>query len=347
MERQIRVFISSTFRDMQMERDYLVKYIFPQLRKLCESRLVTGGEVDLRWGVTDEQASEGKVLPICLEEIKRCRPYFIGLLGERYGWVPDSIERELLEKEPWLKEQFEGKKSVTELEILHGVLRDPKMAGHAYFYFRDPKYIDTIPEDKRSDFKSEDIKSAEKLKTLKKQIRDKKFPIREDYPTPEALGELVLKDMTAVIDKLYPEGAQPDSLTREAMDHEAYAASRAKFYIGRESYYKRLDDHTDEQSEEPLVILGESGCGKSALLANWVIRYRKLHPDDLIIQHYIGASPYSADWMAMLRRIMGEFKHNLQIEDDIPSKPDELRNAFKAWLYQAAAQRKVVLILDG
>ena len=87
--RQIRVFISSTFRDMQAERDHLVKFIFPQLRKLCESRGVTWGEVDLRWGVTDEQAAEGKVLPICLEEIKRCRPYFIGLLGERYGWIPE------------------------------------------------------------------------------------------------------------------------------------------------------------------------------------------------------------------------------------------------------------------
>jgi preprotein translocase subunit SecA/nephrocystin-3 len=40
-DRQIRVFISSTFRDMQAERDHLVKFIFPQLRKLCESRGVT------------------------------------------------------------------------------------------------------------------------------------------------------------------------------------------------------------------------------------------------------------------------------------------------------------------
>ena len=54
--RSIRVFVSSTCRDMQAERDYLVKFIFPQLRKLCESRGVTWGEVDLRWGVTDEQA---------------------------------------------------------------------------------------------------------------------------------------------------------------------------------------------------------------------------------------------------------------------------------------------------
>ena len=143
--RQIRVFISSTFRDMKAERDHLVKFIFPQLRKLCESRGVVWGEVDLRWGVTDEQAAEGKVLPICLEEIKRCRPYFIGLLGERYGWVPKTIPLDVIDREPWLAEHVYGKKSVTELEILHGVLRSPDMAEHAFFYFRDPDYLNHLP----------------------------------------------------------------------------------------------------------------------------------------------------------------------------------------------------------
>ncbi len=121
-DRQIRVFISSTFKDMKEERDHLVKFTFPQLRKLCESRGVVWGEVDLRWGVPDEAVAEGKVLPICLEEIKRCRPYFIGLLGERYGWIPDAIPPEIVEREPWLAEHVRGRKSVTELEILHGVL---------------------------------------------------------------------------------------------------------------------------------------------------------------------------------------------------------------------------------
>ena len=50
-DRVVRVFISSTFRDMFEEREILVKRIFPQLRKLCEERFVAWGDVDLRWGV--------------------------------------------------------------------------------------------------------------------------------------------------------------------------------------------------------------------------------------------------------------------------------------------------------
>ena len=137
--RVMRVFVSSTFRDMHAERDELVKRVFPQLRKMCEERDVVWSEVDLRWGVTDEQVAEGQVLPVCLSEIEHCRPYFLGLLGERDGWVPDEYPPAIVQQEPWIK-QHAGK-SVTELEILHGVLNDSAMQTRAYFYFRDPAYL--------------------------------------------------------------------------------------------------------------------------------------------------------------------------------------------------------------
>ncbi|MCX6898594.1 MAG: DUF4062 domain-containing protein [Verrucomicrobia bacterium] len=345
--RYIRVFISSTFRDMHAEREELVKRVFPQLRKLCESRGVTWGEVDLRWGVTDEQKAEGKVLPICLEEIQRCRPYFIGLLGERYGWVPDEIPEELIERQQWLEQHREL--SVTELEIIHGVLREEKMHGHAYFYFRDPRYVESIPAEKRQEFTAESTESAEKLQRLKQKIRaaseEQVCTLRENYPSPEALGKLVLEDITTLINQLFPD-VPLDPLDRDAADHEAFAASRAKVYIGRQEYFDRLDAYVrDDHNGAGLVVLGESGCGKSALLANWARRLvdHGTHGKDsaakpFVLMHFIGATPYSSDWAAMLRRIMGEFKRRFGITQEIPDKPDELRAAFANWLHMASAQ---------
>ncbi len=110
------------------------------------------------------------MLPLCLAEIQRCRPYFIGLLGEHYGWVPDSISADLLESQEWLKEHLQ--QSVTELEILHGVFREKQMHGSAYFYFRDPKYLESVPEGRRQEFISESDEAARKLVKLKKKIRD-------------------------------------------------------------------------------------------------------------------------------------------------------------------------------
>ncbi len=346
--RQIRVFISSTFRDMQAERDILIKKIFPQLRKLCEQRAVTWTEVDLRWGIRDEDVAEGKVLPLCLEEIQRCRPHFIGLLGERYGSLPREIPAELLERQKWLEQHRD--KSITELEIIHGVLRDEEMHGHAYFYFRDPKYLERVPKDKRSDFTAENEKTTEKLERLKKEIRrardEQVCQLRESFSDPEELGEWILDDFSTLIERLYPKDQTPHPLDQEAARHEAYARSRRLAFVGRDDLLRRLDEHWATPGR-PLVLTGESGCGKSALLAEWVARWRNEHPDDLIIQHYIGSTPDSADWQRLVRRILEELRRAFDITDDLPTTPDALRNALNTSTTKAAGARRVVLVLDA
>ena len=62
----VRVFISSTFRDFHAERDYLVKYVFPELRQWCEQYKLHLVDIDLRWGVTEKEAESGKVIELCL-----------------------------------------------------------------------------------------------------------------------------------------------------------------------------------------------------------------------------------------------------------------------------------------
>ena len=84
-ERKVRLFISSTFRDMNQERDYLNNYVFPQIKQYCEDRYIEFTPIDLRWGVTEEERRNGLVIASCMEEVDNSRPFFIGILGERYG----------------------------------------------------------------------------------------------------------------------------------------------------------------------------------------------------------------------------------------------------------------------
>jgi len=375
--RIIRVFISSTFRDMNQEREELVKHIFPQLRKICENRGVTWGEVDLRWGISDEQKAEGLVLPVCLDEIERCRPYFIGLLGERYGWIPDTIPQTLIDHQPWLQKHMS--ESVTALEIIHGVLRNPSMADHAFFYFRDPSFLELLPEKERINYiespTQEEIENfglgtankraderKQKLQSLKEKIRQSRFPVRENYQNPKELGELVFKDIKKVIDTLYPEDTIPNALDRERAAHKAFATSRFSttikdMYIGKESYFAALNDHI-QQTWPPLVITGASGSGKSALLANWIQqRFEKsltgktTDPGTteplLVILHFIGATADSTDWASMLRRLIQELRQMFSLDLEIPDKPDELRTVFAVALSMAASKRKFVVIIDA
>src|ERR1035437_7145839 len=45
------VFVTSTFRDMQEERDYLRAYVFPTLEERLRRRYHFLEPIDLRWGV--------------------------------------------------------------------------------------------------------------------------------------------------------------------------------------------------------------------------------------------------------------------------------------------------------
>ena len=85
----VKVFISSTFKDMNAERDALIKNVFPRLKEVAEEELkVRVQEIDLRWGVTEEEVKRGETVDICLDGIEECKPYFICMLGKRYGFVP-------------------------------------------------------------------------------------------------------------------------------------------------------------------------------------------------------------------------------------------------------------------
>lgn len=146
----IRVFLSSTFRDMAVERNHLIQTVFPRLKRLALAHGITVQEIDLRWGVTEEQVHRGETVAICLDEIDRCRgypPFFIGMLGERYGWVPDTDAMEALAHHLAGREKSEALcrcareqgMSVTEMEIRYGVLDQPQARRHAFFYNRAPE----------------------------------------------------------------------------------------------------------------------------------------------------------------------------------------------------------------
>ena len=180
--RTVQVFISSTFRDMHAERDYLVKVVFPALRERLEKYRIHLVDIDLRWGVTQNQADNDEALDLCLKQIDECRPFFVGILGERYGWVPKALSQEATSRYGWI--QGETGKSITELEILYGVLQKPEMYGHSLFFFRDPSFIQDVPEPKQSDVRAEDADSEEKLARLKQAVLGADLPIppMESYP---------------------------------------------------------------------------------------------------------------------------------------------------------------------
>lgn len=343
-----RIFLSSTFRDFGEERDLLVRRVFPALRARLRERFVELVDVDLRWGITAEQAERGEVLPICLAEIDRARPWFVGMLGDRYGWVPeaDAFDQGLVDQRPWLDEH-RGGKSVTELEILHGVLNDPAMAGRALFYFRAPDYA----HQKGGDYVSASVEDAAKLEDLKNRIRASGFPVVENYSSPNEMAEQLEADLWAVLDEAYPAEDTPDAFTREMRKHEAYAAPRRRLYFGGEAYRAALTTALGEGSQR-LLITGQSGGGKSALIANWLDDYRQVHPTDQVHEYYLGASSDASAPTTLVRHLTEHIKRITHSDDEVPGDPQALFDSLPTWLAYASSHAgkenyRWVITFDG
>ncbi len=332
-ERKVRVFVSSTFLDMLEDREALMADAWPELRRFCDEKDIEFVEVDLRWGITESQAQQNQTMALCLKEISDCRPYFIGLLGERYGWRPEpgDIPETLLNEEPWITTALG--KSATEIEMLHAVLNDPERCKRAFFYIRDREYA----ESKGSGFLPDNEQDRADLAGLKRRVNslcDAGAATNHSYPAPEALAALVIADLKAAISEDFAEEQATDQISTEARRHEAYAAVRRQVYIGGERYYEQIDRHLLYRGN-PIVITGESGGGKSALIANWLYLQRTASPDNFVFQHYIVSSEGSANYVRLVRRLINEIQVWTKSSEARPTDDSALGASLPMWLSSA------------
>lgn len=331
---QVRIFISSTFVDMHGERDALVKEVFPELRRKCALKGLDLVEVDLRWGVTEEEAETGKVIPICLNEIERCT-YFVCLLGHRYGWVPSVYSAVAVEQYPWLTHLPHA--SLTEIEIHQALLNSSSQPRRSFFYCK------AAPPQGHDNRHSREIAA---LESLKYRIAQAAPATLDEYSHVGELGGVVLAHLWAAIERDYPAEAQQSEISRENKAQEAFGQARERVFIGREDQLRAIDSHISDNSCLPLVLTGESGCGKSALLANWIARYREKHSHQSLFVHYLGSTPDSANPWNMMRRMLATFTHWGVWDGKIPSSDEGLEST---WLHalEVAGLSGLVVVIDA
>lgn len=340
---ELRIFISSTFRDLQEEREHLVRKVFPEIRAICRRRGVTFTDVDLRWGLTDEEGVLGRIIRTCLEEVDRCRPFFIGMIGNRYGWVPELhdilIDPDLVAAYPFVEELALDGASVTEMEFVHGVFERPQETddGEARFYRR------TGPHPEEAD-------DPERLAALVARIAEGGYGLH-DFASVEELGGLVRRDLIATIDRFWPESEAPTPLDIERSAHAAFVASRTRAYIPVAENVRTFDRWIAE-STTPLLVSGASGLGKSALVASLSDRIRRKKSDAIIVEHYVGASDRGGSAVSVMRHLIAEFCEIFGVDEKIPDGGPALQRSFATWLFRAerlAAEqnRQLLLIVDA
>ena len=396
-DRIIRVFVSSTFRDMHAERDHLVRFVFPELKERCRKQRVNLIDVDLRWGVTEADAQDGKALDICLDEIDSCRPYFLGLLGHRYGWVPEGhdysitaqeiyhgvlhneVPRQVVDLRRIIEGRLEGNTLTREqidslvhcykwdaergkyllnedvssgdLKIIRSVFQNYSayQRDRSFFFFRSETLSRKLTGENIEDFFEAGQVYQDKLSALKEEIIETGLPYYE-YNDIEAFGHQVRDILWGRIEAEIgePAVAGKDWFEEEAELHGLFMADRTRRFVGRRALLDKMHAFCEGEGESPLmVITGESGCGKSALMGRFAEEMMHNHPDWLIIPHFIGASPSSTNLRQTLKRFCTLLNYITGSLQEVPEDIKELIKVFPDLLTRASEGRKILLILDA
>ena len=358
-------FISSTFKDMQAERDILHERIFPRLRTLLKSFGEDVQEVDLRWGVDTvnmtEEESGYEVLKICIDAIDRCKPYLVVLLGERYGWIP-GMKLVDAARDTRISDRYEEEMSITELEIQYGALLNQEAFAKCVFCFRDPAVIGKIPETERDSYSVESTQHALRLAALKKQIRSKPGAVILEYTADwdsetgticgldaferelhARLEQLILKDMA---------GKESKSLMERYVDEvelikDGYLSTYIRRYPEEFLLGKHLYGALDEIALRStvgfdcLLVSGDAGSGKSALMAYVASSLPKLNENAILC--FAAAS--GCRNVALLKRFIAYRLETLLEEphEEAPQSVDELLRK----LNQQAENRGIICFVDG
>lgn len=243
MKPAIRLFISSTFLDMQEERFILNQEVFPLIRKKCADYGVSFYAVDLRWGITKEDQDNNEVISLCLKEINNCTPFFLGLIGNRYGWIPLSYDEKLIKEFPWIA-NYQGK-SVTELEMILGAINNPEK-DKTIFLFKDS----SLTKEKDCDHKDELLNDL-KERIYKNDIYCKPYSSMEEFKT------VVTEKLLAICEN-YLQINKSINLVRQ----EYFLDCIEEKYV-----YSHLEDNVFEileaikNNHKPLVVYGEKNWG--------------------------------------------------------------------------------------
>lgn len=147
----------------------------------------------------------------------------------------------------------------------------------------------------------------------------------------------------------------------ESAFHHGFMRSRLKtsefVYHENTRLTRELDEFCDvdtmHQPKGPIILLGESGVGKSAFLANWLVRRKKMFQNwqtsypEFIFYHVVGCTRQSCFVSNLLERILREIKEYFELNKEIPDVEERLGWQFPRFLEAASKKGRVILIIDG
>ena len=264
--------------------------------------------------------------------------------------------------------------SATHQEIIRGALNPPqgseKSEEHVFAFSR---HIKGLPDDTSAkeyiDVTGEkpDIYSQKMLTGLKEELVAKLGNHYVPYSASWKEGKSVMDDpeifknsvytfLKAIIEQRIKEVITPDEINHEASLHGEFKARLTERFHGRDETLNKIKVYLRDSEKRVFSLIGESGSGKSSVIAEAIRRHEEENPYAVLIYRFIGTTSGSSNIISLLQNICGqiirEFNTTLvaligKEGEKILTELNGLITVFSKCMALATPQKPITLFLDA
>lgn len=288
--RNVRIFVSSTFKDMDFERDLLRTIVSQRLNDYFSPSGINVEFVDLRYGVNtsseaDRHQRDLQIFNFCMNEIGDCSPFFIALIGHRYGWIPEMMTKGQFEEIAALRGEdlpiATDNLSITVMECLYGPLGKGHEKDGALLYLRKPDSYENLSDAERTDFIDSD-KGGRLSETFRNYIIDKakesgdtikiqEYTLHQDRHFSDESAEWceqVFKNVRDMISERLVDDLMAQSVASDdfALMQNRHMTELAGKFVGREELISKCCEKID-RIRQCRVVSQMPGLGLSSTVA--------------------------------------------------------------------------------
>ena len=146
-------------------------------------------------------------------------------------------------------------------------------------------------------------------------------------------------------------------LQTELLAQSYFAKNKRKNFLGQTEILKRIESYVDGEGEEPLVIYGESGRGKSSLISK-AIQTQEEASKAKVVYRFVSATPFSSSSKEILVSIFEELGKDIRSEEDKKENSEKLQSigskqeSFEEFSYRVYGEimnikEQVVIFIDA
>ncbi|CAH0599180.1 unnamed protein product [Chrysodeixis includens] len=266
--------------------------------------------------------------------------------------------------------------SVTEREVINGVLNVKNTKNHCLAYVRYINNINLQNLKKASNFVDiinrsldseasklladlRDVRLPDKIETTNIQKYTVEWIGREGLDTEthsEYLNHFIshfYKNIVKLVDRAMrkEDSSAQGVIVTEILQHLHACNNSVKVFHGREPDLDFIEDYMKNKSDKPLVLYGEGGCGKTSLLSKSAAMsldtwFADVRPTNII--RFLGTTPDSSALTPTLISICQQISYNFALPfEGIPDDLVPLTAHFKHLLTMASQQQPLLLFLDS